>query len=97
MFRLLGNSKLPTDKELKEIGEVTHYFAKISVAVVELKDTLRVGDRILIQGDTSNFEQTVESMQIEHENIESAGAGQSIGLKVDQRVREGDCVYRVLS
>jgi len=62
-----------------------------------LKDTLRAGDRILIQGDTSDFEQTVESMQIEHENIESAGDGQSIGLKVDQRVREGDRVYRILS
>jgi translation initiation factor IF-2 len=97
MFRLLGNSKLSTGRELKEIGIVSHYFAKISVAVVELKDTLRAGDRILIQGDTSNFEQTVESMQIEHENIESAGAGQSVGLKVDQRVREGDRVYRILS
>ena len=88
---------MPTDRELKKIGSITHYFAKISVAVVELKDTLRAGDRILIQGDTSDFEQTVESMQIEHENIESAGAGQSIGLKVDQRVREGDEVYKILS
>ena len=88
---------MPTSRELKKIGNVTHYFAKISVAVVELKDTLRAGDRILIQGDTSDFEQTVESMQIEHKNIESAGAGQSIGLKVDQRVREGDKVYKILS
>ena len=88
---------MSSSRELKEIGIVTHFFVKISVAVVELKDTLRAGDRILIQGDTSDFEQTVESMQIEHENIESAGAGQSIGLKVDQRVREGDRVYRILS
>ena len=88
---------MPTSRELKKIGNVTHYFAKISVAVVELKDTLRAGDRILIQGDTSDFEQTVESMQIEHKNIESAGARQSIGLKVDQRVREGDKVYKILS
>jgi uncharacterized LabA/DUF88 family protein len=88
---------LSTSRELKNIGNVAHYFVKISVAVVELKDTLRVGDRILIQGDTSDFEQIVESMQIEHKNIENAGAGQSIGLKVDQRVREGDKVYKILS
>lgn len=88
---------MSTSRELKEIGIITHYFVKISVAVVELKDTLRAGDRILIQGDTSDFEQAVESMQIEHENIESAGTGQSIGLKVDQRAREGDRVYKILS
>ena len=88
---------MSASRELKEIGIITHYFAKISVAVVELKGTLRAGDRILIQGDTSDFEQTIESMQIEHEYIESAGAGQSIGLKVDQRAREGDKVYKILS
>ena len=87
---------MSTDRELMEIGIVDHYFAKISVAVVELKDTIRVGDKILFKGDTSDFEQVVKSMQIEHENIENAGAGQSIGLKVDQRVREGDKVYKVL-
>lgn len=84
-------------RELKEIGVVSHYYAKISVAVVELKDTIRVGDRILIRGDTTNFEQVVESMQIEHKNVESAGIGQSIGLKVNEGVREGDKVYRILS
>ena len=88
-------------KELKEIGVVTHYFTKISVAVIELKATISVGDRILIQGGTypltTNFEQTVESMQIEHKNVETAKAGQSIGLKVDQKAREGDKVYKILS
>jgi putative protease len=86
-----------TGKELKEIGVVSHYYAKISVVVVELKDTIRIGDRILIRGDTTNFEQVVESMQIEHKNVESAGIGQSIGLKINERVREGDKVYRILS
>lgn len=89
------------EKELKEVGIVSHYFTKISVAVIELKDTIHVGDRILIRGGTyplaTNFEQTVESMQIEHKNVETAKAGQSIGLKVDQKVREGDEVYKVLS
>jgi hypothetical protein len=84
------------EHELKEVGNVTHYFAKISVAVIELSDTLSVGDRILIKGMTTNVEQTVNSMQIEHANVEKVGAGQSIGLKVDNRVREGDTVYKIL-
>ena len=89
------------ERELQEVGVVTHYFAKISVAVVELKGTLSVGDRILVRGGvhpfTTNFEQIVESMQIEHKNVESASTGQSIGLKVKERVREGDKVYKVIS
>jgi putative protease len=74
---------------------VTHYFTKISVAVVELSDELKVGDRVSIEGATTNFQQTVGSMEIEHQPVQSASAGQSIGLKVDQRVREGDLVYKL--
>ena len=85
---------LSEEENLVEIGKVTHFFNKISVAVVELKAPLAVGDHIVIKGPTTNFEQTVESMQIEHENIERAEAGQSIGLKVAQRVREKDIVYK---
>ena len=85
-----------SERELKEVGKVTHYFTRISVAVVELKDRLSVGDRILIRGSTTNFEQVVESMQIEHKNITVAEAGQKIGLKVEQRVREGDRVYKII-
>lgn len=85
-----------SERKLKEIGSVTHYFTKIGVAVVELSDTLLVGDRILLKGMTTDFEQTVDSMQIEHEDVEKAEAGQSIGLKVDERVREGDSVYKIL-
>ena len=85
-----------SERELKEVGRVTHYFTRIGVAVVELTDKLSVGDRILIQGATTNFEQVVESMQIEHKNVTTAEAGQSIGLKVEQRVREGDRIYRII-
>jgi len=85
-----------SERKLKEVGRVTHYFTRISVAVVELSDKLSVGDKILIQGATTNFEQTVQSMQIEHKNITTAEAGQSIGLKVEQRVREGDKVYKII-
>jgi len=82
-------------EELQEVGKVTHFFAKISVAVIELKAPVSVGDRILIKGPTTNLEQTVESMEIEHEKVTRAEAGQSIGLRVDDRVRENDTVYKI--
>lgn len=85
-----------TERKLEEVGEVTHYFSRIGVAVVELKASLSVGDKIIIQGATTDFEQTVDSMQIEHENVAKAKAGQSIGLKVKERTRETDKVYKIL-
>lgn len=83
------------ERELVEVGRVSHYFGGISVAVVELKAPLAVGDRILIKGSTTDLEQVVESMQIEHEDVQGAEAGQSIGLKVKERVRENDPVYKI--
>jgi putative protease len=85
-----------SEEKLQEVGKVTHFFSKISVAVVELTAPLSVGDKIRVQGPTTNFEQAVQSMQIEHENVKMAQKGQSIGLKVDERVRENDAVYKVL-
>jgi len=85
-----------SEQELQEVGRVSHFFTKISVAIVELTSTLSVGDRILIKGPTTNFEQAVDSMQIEHEDVTVARAGQSIGMKVDERVRESDTVYKIL-
>ncbi len=82
--------------EVIEVGRVTHFFNKISVAVVELKAPLAVGDRIMIKGPSTDFEQVVESMQIEHKNVARAEAGQMVGLKVNQRVREKDIVYKKL-
>lgn len=82
------------EMEMEEIGKVTHYFSKISVGVIELSGELKVGDRIKFQGATTDFEQEVESMQIEGENVEEAGPGESVGLKVKERVREGDIIYR---
>jgi putative protease len=83
------------ERELTEVGRVAHYFTKISVAVIELKAPLAVGDRILIKGSTTDLEQVVESMQIEHKDVQRAEAGQSIGLKVNDRVRENDTVYKI--
>lgn len=79
-----------------EVGKITHFFSKINVAVVELTAPLSVGDKIRIQGPTTDFEQTVQSMQIEHENVEAAKKGQSIGLRVNERVRENDTVYKTV-
>jgi len=84
------------ERKLVEVGRVTHYFSRIGVAVVELSAPLAVGDRILIKGATTNFEQVVDSMQIEHKNIERAEAGQAIGLKVIDRVRVNDRVYKIV-
>ena len=83
-------------EEVVKVGNIAHFFSKISVAVVELTAPLVVGDRILIKGPTTDFEQAVESMQIEHKNIEKAEAGQSIGMKMAQQVKERDVVYKKL-
>ena len=83
-------------EELREVGRVSHFFTKIGVAVIELKDALSASDRILIKGPTTNLEQTVGSMEIEHEKVQRAEAGQSIGLEVDDRVRESDIVYKII-
>ncbi len=79
----------------REVGKITHYFDKIGVAVVELTDSLKAGDKIRIKGNTTDFEQEIESMQIEHEEVEEAGKGQAIGLKVKDKVRNNDKVYVV--
>jgi putative protease len=79
-----------------EIGHVTHFFSKISVVVVELMLPLAVGDRILVKGPSTDFEQTVESMQIEGKSIPRAEGRQSIGLKVVQPAKEKDVVYKKL-
>ena len=80
----------------KLIGKVTHYFTNIGVAVVEIsKNELKVGDKIHIKGATSDFEQKVKSIQMEHEKVDKAKKGQAVGLKVDQQARDGDEVYKV--
>ncbi len=85
-----------SEENVVEIGKITHFFSKICVAVIELKKPLKVGDTIVVKGPTTDFEQKVDSMQIEHKNVQNAEAGQSIGLKVAERVRETDVVYKKL-
>jgi len=85
-----------SEENIIRIGQVTHFFSKIGVAVIELTAPLAVGERILVKGPMTDFEQVVESMQIEHENIPKAEAGQSIGLKMAEQTRERDVVYKKL-
>lgn len=76
-----------------QIGEVTHYFSRISVAVLDLREPLRVGDSIRIAGNTTDFRQTVTSIQVEHEDVSEGQPGQEVAVKVQDRVRTGDVVY----
>ena len=84
------------EEDVIQIGQVTHFFSKINVAVVDLTLPLAVGDRILVKGPLTDFEQTVESIQVERQNIARAEGGQSVGLKMAQAVKEKDTVYKKL-
>ncbi len=78
----------------KLVGEVIHYYSKLGVAILELSDRLILGDQISIEGYTTNLMQTVDSIQIEHKNIEKAVKGDSVGVKVEGRCRKGDKVKK---
>ena len=82
--------------EKKLVGKVVNYFSKISVAIIELSDSLVLGDRISVEGATTNLQQTVESMQIQHQAMEKASKGDSIGLKTVDLCRKGDSVYKIV-
>lgn len=81
--------------EEKFIGEVTHYFGNIGVAVIELKDGLKEGETIRVKGGSKDFEQAVESMEVDRKKIREAKPGDSVGLKVAEKVKEGYKVYKV--
>ena len=78
------------------IGNVSDFFARPVVAGIELMAPLQVGDRIHIQGHTTDLESAVDSMQINNVNVQEAKAGDSVGIKVPDRVRRGDTVYKVV-
>ncbi len=77
------------------VGTVSHYYGELGVAGIELSGELKVGDTIHVLGHTSDFTQTVDSIQIEHETVESAKAGDPIGVKVNERARVHDQVFVV--
>jgi putative protease len=79
----------------KKIGEITHYFGNISVGIIKLDAPLKIGDTIHIKGAHDDITQTVNSMQIEHEDVESADKGDEVGIKVIEKVHPNDEVYLV--
>jgi len=82
--------------EGKKIGQIVSFFNKVSVAAIVLEGVLKIGDKIHIKGNTTDFEQTVDSMQIDRKDIKNAKKGQDVGIKVIDRVRPGDVIYKVL-
>ncbi|MBN1870411.1 MAG: hypothetical protein JW847_07560 [Candidatus Omnitrophica bacterium] len=79
----------------QQIGKISHYYNHLSVGIINLSAQLKVGDTIHIKGAHDDFTQPVESIQLEHENVEEAGAGEAAGIKVAQKVHEGDKVFKV--
>lgn len=77
------------------VGKVADFFARPVVAGIELTASVKVGDKIRIKGHTTDLEMTVESMQIDNAQVSEANAGDSIGVKVTDRVRSGDLVYKI--
>jgi putative protease len=79
-----------------EVGRITHYFSKIGVAAMELSGPVRVGDTLHIKGHTSDFTQQIDSMQLDNQSVQEAGAGQSVGFRVAQHARQHDLVYKIV-
>lgn len=84
--------KIKVKKE-KLLGKIAHYFDKIQVAAISVKSPIKVGDVVHIKGHTTDFEQPITSMQIEHEMVMKAKKGDDIGIKVKEYVRDNDGVY----
>jgi U32 family peptidase len=82
--------------EKKIVGKIIHFYPKISVAVIELEDVLKVGDKIYVEKGEESFEQVVDSMQVEHKSIQEANKGESIGLKLKEITKEGARVFKVM-
>ncbi|HLE80142.1 MAG TPA: translation elongation factor-like protein [Dehalococcoidia bacterium] len=80
----------------EEVGHVSDYFARVGVAGIELTSTLKVGDTIHLKGHTTDLQMTVSSMQLDRVEIQEGRPGQAIGIKVPDRVRHGDTVYKVV-
>ena len=81
--------------EGEKVGEVTHFYNRICVGVIELSGDIKLGDMVHFLGRATDFNQKVKSIQIEHEQVEEAGAGMEIALKVERRVRKGDKVFKL--
>lgn len=84
--------------EEKKIGVISHYFGHVGVGIIKIEvEGLKVGDTLHFKGHTSDFQQTVESMQLEHKDIQEGKVGDQVGVKVNEHVREHDEVFKVIS
>lgn len=83
-------------KDLLKIGSISHYYSQIGVALVELVETLKIGDKITVMGSTTLFSQVVDSIQIQHKPVNEAHKGDSIGLKIGYKARKGDQLYKIV-
>lgn len=81
--------------EEKEVGTVSEFFARPMVAGIKLKDDIRIGDRLHFKGHTTDYAMTVASMQIDNSDVSVVKKGKEVGIKVPDRVRQGDAVYKV--
>ncbi len=77
----------------KSIGKITHFYSGLMVGIIELSGALKVGDTIKIKGANTDFEQTVDSIQVDHKDVQSAKKGDIVGIKVAEKVHEGNEVF----
>ena len=85
------------EPKMEEVGRIAGFFAHVSVAIVELTAALKVGDTIYIKGHTTDLQQHVDSLQVDHTPVQEAGPGQSVGLKVTGRCRKHDVLYKLVA
>ena len=85
------------EAKMDEVGRVSGFFAHPSVAIVELRAPLKVGETVYVKGHTTDFQQTVDSLQVDRQPLTEAQPGQSVGLKVVQRCRKHDVVYKLVT
>jgi hypothetical protein len=81
----------------KEIGKITHYYGHLSVGIIALSDILKIGETIHVKGHSSDFTQSVDSIQIEHANVSEAKSGDVVGIKTIQKAHPNDTVYKVIA
>ncbi len=81
----------------KEIGKITHYYDHLGVGIIQLTDTLKVGETIHVKGHSEDFTQPIDSLQIEHASVTEAKLGDIVGIKVAQKVHPGDKVFKIIT
>lgn len=79
----------------KKVGVVTHYYTNIGVGIIKTDEEIKIGDKVQFKGKTTNFKQQISEMQFDHQSIQSAKKDQEVGIKVEQKVREGDELFLV--